>query len=1165
MDVDALLGRESAEATPDFACRKEPAGEFTMLDGEPYYRIAGVDRVPTFLMTLASDSDLWMFITSRGGLTCGRRDPDGSLFPYESADRLNDGHLHTGPITVMEVQRGDDSPVFWEPLARWNESGEAERNLYKNVVGNRLVFEEVHRSLGLVFSYRWSGSDELGLVRTATLENRGARRVSVHLLDGFRNVLPYGAPLTLHQHSSSLIDAYKRTDLDPATGLGTYSLTSRVVDRPEAAECLRANIVWCQGLHPLEVSLGIDAVEAFRRGEPVSTDRTSTGRRGNYFAVSTIQLAPGARTSWHLVADVGRSHVEIQALRARLLDHSHGEVEIERSLVQASENLTRIVASADGIQLTGRREAATNHFANVLFNTMRGGVFTGNSEIPAADLKRFLDSWNRNVSARHDTLLRSLPGELTVGDLLTVAAQSGDADLERLAYEYLPLYFGRRHGDPSRPWNRFSIHVRNPDGSRALRYEGNWRDIFQNWEALAHSFPEFLPGFIAKFVNASTVDGFNPYRISRDGVDWEVADPHDPWSHIGYWGDHQIIYLLKLLEALTRYAPDALERLLEREIFSYADVPYRLKSYREILADPRSTVEYDAGQAARVAARERDVGIDGRLVPGPDGAVYHVSLLEKLLVPLLAKLSNFVADGGIWMNTQRPEWNDANNALAGYGVSVVTLCYLRRHLEFLERLIGSRGAATARVSLEVVAWLGVVRSILDVHRPPCDGGIEADRDRKRMLDALGAAFADYRSQVYSHGFSGKREVVFSEVAGFLRLALEHVDHAVRANRRDDDLYHAYRILELGPDQEEARSRPLSEMLEGQVAALSSGLMNAAEAVELLVRLFESRLFRDDQRSFLLYPERELPSFLERNKVLRERAIAVPLLRELLKTGERSLLEEDAFGVCHFHPDFRNARDLESAMDRLSGQERWSAFVRADRKAVRDLFEEVFHHHSFTGRSGAMYGYEGLGCIYWHMVAKLLLAVQEHLLRAIRDREQPAVVEALGRAYFRIRGGLGFEKTVLEYGAFPTDPYSHTPRHAGAQQPGMTGMVKEMILTRFGELGVQVADGAVAFRPVLLRRDEFLFEHSILRSYDVAGNPVTVDLPAGALAFSVCQVPVVYRLTGTELWIQVTRRDGATTTRDGDRLDAPLSRALFRREGDLARIDVGVPEGVLWSG
>ena len=227
----------------------------------------------------------------------------------------------------------------------------------------------------------------------------------------------------------------------------------------------------------------------------------------------------------------------------------------------------------------------------------------------------------------------------------------------------------------------------SPDGGRSLRYEGNWRDIFQNWEALGVSFPRYLPGIIAKFVNASTVDGFNPYRITRDGIDWEVADPEDPWSYIGYWGDHQIIYLLRFLEAAERFLPGTLEGLLEREIFCFADVPYRIKPYEEILEDPYSTIVYDTALASRVEDRVGAVGTDGRLVQGDDGSIYHVNLLEKLLVPALSKLSNFVPGGGIWMNTQRPEWNDANNALVGNGLSVVTLCHLRRYIRFLEGLL----------------------------------------------------------------------------------------------------------------------------------------------------------------------------------------------------------------------------------------------------------------------------------------------------------------------------------------------------------------------------------------------------------------------------------------------------------------------------------------------
>src|SRR5205823_13366477 len=108
--------------------------------------------------------------------------------------------------------------------------------------------------------------------------------------------------------------------------------------------------------------------------------------------------------------------------------------------------------------------------------------------------------------------------------------------------------FSRRHGDPSRPWNRFSIQIKDEQNNPLYGYQGNWRDIFQNWESLAQSYPVALGAMISVFLNASTADGYNPYRIDRKGIDWEVLDPEDPWSHIGYWGDHQIIYLLRLLE-----------------------------------------------------------------------------------------------------------------------------------------------------------------------------------------------------------------------------------------------------------------------------------------------------------------------------------------------------------------------------------------------------------------------------------------------------------------------------------------------------------------------------------------------------------------------------------------------------------------------------------------
>ena len=109
----------------------------------------------------------------------------------------------------------------------------------------------------------------------------------------------------------------------------------------------------------------------------------------------------------------------------------------------------------------------------------------------------------------------------------------------------------------------------------------------------------------------------------------------------------------------------------------------------------------------------------------------------------------------------------------------------------------------------------------------------------------------------------------------------------------------------------------------------------------------------------------------------------------------------------------------------------------------------------------MFAYEGLGCIYWHMVAKLLLAVQERVFEAA-DAGAPELPALSGPLPARARRPGLPQGRAAEYGAFPADPYSHTPAEGGAQQPGMTGQVKEEILTRWGELGLRVRDGWSSF-------------------------------------------------------------------------------------------------------
>ena len=79
---------------------------------------------------------------------------------------------------------------------------------------------------------------------------------------------------------------------------------------------------------------------------------------------------------------------------------------------------------------------------------------------------------HRAVAARHHDWFDGLGEAIDETALRAAASDTGDADLIRLVLEYLPLTFSRRHGDPSRPWNRFSISVRDDHGDEEAGVAG---------------------------------------------------------------------------------------------------------------------------------------------------------------------------------------------------------------------------------------------------------------------------------------------------------------------------------------------------------------------------------------------------------------------------------------------------------------------------------------------------------------------------------------------------------------------------------------------------------------------------------------------------------------------------------------------------------------------
>ncbi|MDE3743793.1 hypothetical protein [Maribacter polysaccharolyticus] len=1129
-------------------------GELVNLDNESYYKISNCDGMRPFFMSIVSDSNHWMFISSNGGLTAGRKNSESSLFPYYTDDKITESADITGSKTILHIH-AEGKTYLWEPFSeRFNGIYNTQRNLYKNSLGNKVVFEETNIDLGITFRYQWSSSDTYGFVRKSTLINTTDSAKKVTVLDGIQNILPYGVSSELQNRQSNLVDAYKRNELDPEVGIGIYALSAIIVDKAEPSEALKASIAWSIGLENVKYLVSSKQLDAFRKGNAIEQEEDIKAEKGAYFICTDVTLQPKESKKWLIVADVNQTMVGIRKISEKLKKEKALTSLIEADIELGSTHLLELNGASDGLQMSADNLRNTRHFSNTLFNIMRGGIFDDNYQIEKNDFLKYLQKANKEVFANKEKLIAPLSEKFAFQDLKQLAIKDHDSDFMRLAFEYMPLKFSRRHGDPSRPWNKFSINTRNEDGSKILDYEGNWRDIFQNWEALAHSYPGFIENMIHKFLNATTFDGYNPYRVTKDGFDWETIEPDDPWSYIGYWGDHQIIYLLKFLEFIEHHYPDKLASYFNQNVFVYANVPYKIKGYADILANPKDTIVFDDGLDSEINKKREVMGADGALLSDKNAVICKANLIEKLLATLLAKISNFIPEGGIWMNTQRPEWNDANNALVGNGVSMVTLYYLRRFLHFFEGVVARMPHGESEISKELSQFFNKVVNTFDSNIAILSGKV-SDKDRKTVLDGLGNAGSDYRTTIYENGFEGSKErITKNELLHFLQVSKKYLDHSIRANKRDDKLYHAYNLMTVENDSEVSISY-LPEMLEGQVAVLSSGYIVGKDALELLDALKNSALFRPDQYSYILYPNKELPRFYDKNNIPSERIADSSLVARLVKDGNTQIVEKDGLGNYHFNGNFNNAGSLKSALANLP-KKQYGALVEKDESLLLATFEEIFNHKAFTGRSGTFFGYEGLGSIYWHMVSKLLLAVQEICLGAVADQEDETIIGRLLDHYYEIEAGIGVHKSPELYGAFPTDPYSHTPAGKGAQQPGMTGQVKEDILSRFGELGVYVTDGKIFFDPRLLRVEEFLKTPKVFTYFNKNNEVKEIQLEEGSLAFTYCQIPIIYKLSEKE-GLNVHFTEGSVLELDGQNLDSSTSNMVFERTGEIKQIVVSL--------
>ena len=136
------------------------------------------------------------------------------------------------------------------------------------------------------------------------------------------------------------------------------------------------------------------------------------------------------------------------------------------------------------------------------------------------------------------------------------------------------------------------------------------------------------------------------------------------------------------------------------------------------------------------------------------------------------------------------------------------------------------------LSEELAIFFNRTLSTLDQNRQMLSSKF-SDTDRKIILDGLGQAGSAYRATIYENGFTGlKREITRDKLLHFSKTILKYLEHSIDANKRKDDLYHSYNLMTVSNKNEIAITY-LNEMLEGQVAVLSSGHLTLEACLKLL--------------------------------------------------------------------------------------------------------------------------------------------------------------------------------------------------------------------------------------------------------------------------------------------------------------------------------------------
>ena len=758
------------------------------LVGEKFI-IDNYDTVPAFSSFLPGIAGvigipIWAFYTNRGqGINSfGIHHKGNAIMEFNSANTAYENTPVKGFRTFVKVDG-----KYFEPFCsyislkqRQNEGLVRRMEIEKNT----FTLVEEREGLQITVNYVVLPGESIGaLVRSVTVKNLTDAKVSVEVLDGMPQIIPYGIQNGQYKEMSNLFKSW--ADIKNIENHApVYTMRASSDDSAEVSEILGGYFYFAQSqgkpidiIYDKNVIFGFDNsmvtpvnfveqdVETLMAAKQCFANKVPCG-----FTPVKATLEAGCEVKW--AAFIGFASSE-ELLNKKTRDfcqegYVEGKIAEARSLV---DSFTKDIRTTSGKPIFDQYMEQC-----YLDNFLRGGY----------------------------------PFVIGKGDKKSVVH-----------------LFSRKHGDPERDYNFFSTA-----GEYYSQGNGNYRDVCQNRRNDVFFNPAIEDFNVRHFYSLVQMDGYNPLEIRpctfviEEGkmadalvaLKNHVADPDGCLEKViagaftpgqitntiaqyqltvigseqalveellemskqqleagfgeGYWSDHWD-YNLDLVENYLLIYPEKKEQLLFGfDGYKYYDSVGVVRPRKDTYVINKGKVR-QYGSMEHCEAKANMPGFNAgatNWLKDAQGNEVTTTLFGKMLTLAVNKFALLDAFGmGVEMEGGKPGWNDAMNGLPGlFGSSMPETMELKRLVDFMVKEVAAKdGSKTLSLPAELVDFM---RDIMEA--------LEAGFDDFTYWDKVATLREDFREMVKFSVSGRQEEVSFKELSKVLGAFADKLAQAV---------------------------------------------------------------------------------------------------------------------------------------------------------------------------------------------------------------------------------------------------------------------------------------------------------------------------------------------------------------------------------------------------